>query len=201
MRHDLRQFRSAILLILAVLLGWGADRLSAQVSLSPSRQTAAFLRITGGSAALAVEGLFAPASGRLAFSTGSAAQWEIDQSGDFVASTDNADDIGNVAGLRPRTGYFGTAVAAGDTTASAGTFRLPNTGSLQLRNAANDGNLIALQGDAANTIILASGSQLTLTTTPGVNVPANSGWRLVCVSSTTGKIFFAKTVDAFGCQP
>ena len=191
------------LVAVAFLAGLGAYELGAQVSVAASRVLLPFLRITGGSATLAQEGIFLPGAGRLGVAVGGVSQWELDQSGDLVTTADNADDIGNVAGLRPRTGYFGTAVAVGDSTASAGTFRLPNAGTIQFRNKPDlaNGNILALQTDTADTVILASGSALTISVASS-SPPAGFGNYFVCVSGTTGKIFFGKThSDVGGCNP
>jgi len=238
------------LLAVAFLAGLGAREVASQVSVAASRLILPYLRITGGSATLAQEGLFLPAAGRLGFSVGGTSQWEIDQSGDLVTTADNADSIGNVAGLRPANAYFGTAVAVGDDPASAGSFRIASAGSLQARNKTGTGNIIlvttdlaetlilasgssfvvvgattsapnfrlpsdtgALQArnaagtgtvdlikkDAANTVILASTSPLTISVA-SASPPVNTGIKLLCVSATTGKIYFGNTwTAAFGC--
>lgn len=189
------------LLLIAFLAGLGAKELGAQVSVAATRLILPYVRITGGSATLAQEGVFSPAAGRLGFAVGGTSQWEIDQSGDLVTTADNADDIGNVAGLRPRTAYFGTAVAVGDSTASAGTFRMPNAGSLQARDGAGSANLSVLTTDAANTVVLASGSALTISTVPNVAPTANTGWKFVCVSTSNGKILFGTSTGVpNGCN-
>ena len=189
------------LLAVAFLAGLGARELAAQVSVAASRLLLPYVRITGGSATLAQEGVFLPAAGRLGFSVGGTSQWEIDQSGDLVTTADNAESIGNIAGLRPATAYFGTAVAVGDDPASAGSFRIASGGSLQARNNTGTGNLVVLQTDLANTVILASGSQLTISVA-SATPPMETGIRLLCVSATTGKIFFGRTYSAVGgCNP
>lgn len=189
------------LLAVAFLAGLGARELTAQVSVAASRLILAYVRITGGSATLAQEGLFLPAAGRLGFSVGGTSQWEIDQSGDLVTTADNADSIGNIAGLRPANAYFGTAVAVGDDPASAGSFRIASGGSLQARDRVGVGNLVLLQTDLADTLIIGSGSQLTISVA-SATPPMNTGVRFLCVSATTGKIFFGRTVSAFGgCNP
>ena len=189
------------LLAVAFLAGLGARELAAQVSVAASRLLLPYVRITGGSATLAQEGMFRPAAGRLGFSVGGTSQWEIDQSGDLVTTADNTDSIGNVAGLRPATAYFGTAVAVGDDPASAGSFRIASGGSLQARNKTGTGNLVVLQTDLADTVILASGSPLTLSVA-SATPPLGSGIRLLCVSATTGKVYMGRRwSEVDGCGP
>ena len=189
------------LLAVAFLAGLGAREVASQVSVAASRVILPYLRITGGSATLAQEGMFLPAAGRLGFSVGGTSQWEIDQSGDLVTTADNTDSIGNIAGLRPANAYFGTAVAVGTDPASAGSFRIASGGSLQARNGAGSGNLIVLQTDLADTVILASGSPLTISTVPNTAPTANTGWKFVCVSTTNGKILFGTSTGVpNGCN-
>ena len=191
--------RTYLLLALVFLAGLGAREVASQVSVAASRVILPYLRLTGGSATLAQEGVFLPAAGRLGFSVGGTSQWEIDQSGDLVTTADNTENLGNVSGLRPATGYFGTAVAIGNDPASAGAFRIASGGSLQARNKTGTGNNIVLQTDLADTVIIGSGSQLTISVASASPVP-NTGLKLVCVSAGTGKIFFGTTVNAFGCN-
>jgi len=189
------------LLAVAFLAGLGAREVASQVSVAASRLILPYVRITGGSATLAQEGMFRPGAGRLGFSVGGTSQWEIDQSGDLVTTADDTDSIGNVAGLRPAAAYFGTAVAVGDDPASAGSFRIASAGSLQARNKTGSGNIVLLQTDLADTVILASGSPLTISVASS-SPPAGQGNYLVCVSGTSGKIFFGKTVAGIGgCNP
>ena len=189
------------LLAVAFLAGLGAREVASQVSVAASRLILPYVRITGGSATLAQEGVFLPAAGRLGFAVGGTSQWEIDQSGDLVTTEDNAESIGNVAGLRPATAYFGTAVAVGDDPASAGSFRIASGGSLQARNKTGTGNLVVLQTDLADTVILASGSPLTLSVA-SATPPLGSGIRLLCVSATTGKVYMGRRwSEVDGCGP
>jgi len=185
------------LLMVAFLAGLGAREVASQVSVAASRLILPYLRVTGGSATLAQEGVFLPAAGGLGFSVGGTSQWEIDQSGDLVTTADNTDSIGNVAGLRPAAAYFGTAVAVGDDPASAGAFRIASGGSLQARNKTGTGNLVVLQTDLADTVILASGSPLTISVA-SASPPVETGIRLLCVSATTGKIYFGRSFTAVG---
>ena len=185
------------LLAVAFLAGLGAREVASQVSVAASRLILAYVRITGGSALLAQEGLFLPAAGRLGFAVGGTSQWEIDQSGDLVTTADNTENIGNIAGLRPANAYFGTAVAVGNDPASAGSFRIASGGSLQARNGTGSGNIVLLQTDLADTLIIGSGSQLTISVA-SASPPVETGIRLLCVSATTGKIFFGRTFSAVG---
>ena len=185
------------LLAVAFLAGLGAREVASQVSVAAARLILPYVRITGGSATLAQEGVFLPAAGRLGFAVGGTSQWEIDQSGDLVTTEDNAESIGNVAGLRPATAYFGTAVAVGDDPASAGSFRIASGGSLQARNKTGTGNNILLQTDLADTVILASGSPLTISVA-SASPPVNTGIKLLCVSAATGKLYFGTTWTAAG---
>ena len=189
------------LLLVAFLAGLGAREVASQVSVAASRLILPGVRLTGGSATLAQEGMFRPAAGRLGLAVGGSSQWEIDQSGDLVTTADNAESIGNIAGLRPATAYFGTAVAVGDDPASAGAFRIASGGSLQARNKTGTGNLVVLQTDLADTVILASGSPLTISTNPNTAPTANTGWKFVCVSVSNGKILFGTSVGVpNGCN-
>ena len=193
--------RTYLLLALAFLAGLGAREVASQVSVAASRVILPYLRLTGGSATLAQEGVFLPAAGRLGFSVGGTQQWEIDQSGDLVTTADNTENLGNVSGLRPATGYFGTAVAIGNDPASAGAFRIASGGSIQARNKTGTGNNVLLQTDLADTLIIGSGSQLTISVA-SATPPLDTGIRFLCVSSTTGKIFFGRTYSAVGgCNP
>src|ERR1051326_6817796 len=67
-------------------------------------------------------------------------------------ASDGAQDIGAAGANRPRTGYFTTSVQIGANPASTGQIRLPNTGSIQFRNAANNADIIALSVIATNVI-------------------------------------------------
>jgi len=189
------------LLVVAFLAGLGAREVASQVAVTATRLMLPYVRITGGSATLAQEGLFRPGAGRLGLVVGGTSQWEIDQSGDLVTTADNAESIGNIAGLRPATAYFGTAVAVGDDPASAGAFRIASGGSLQARNNTGTGNLVVLQTDLANTVILASGSPLTLSVA-SATPPLDTGIRFLCVSATTGKVYMGRVYSAVGgCNP
>ena len=197
----MKPWRVLGLLAVAFLAGLGAREVASQVSVAATRLILPYVRITGGSATLAQEGLFLPAAGRLGFSVGGTSQWEIDQSGDLVTTADNTESIGNIAGLRPAAAYFGTAVAVGTDPASAGSFRIASAGSLQARNKTGSGNIVLLQTDLADTVILASGSPLTLSTVPNSAPTANTGWKFVCVSVSNGKILYGTSVGVpNGCN-
>jgi hypothetical protein len=50
-------------------------------------------------------GLWSPGANRLGFATAGVARWEMDASGNFIATTDNALDIGATGATRPRIVY------------------------------------------------------------------------------------------------
>lgn len=57
-----------------------------------------------------------------------------------------------------------------------------------------------LKTDGAGTAIIASGSAMTISIVPTSTLSGGKGDRVVCVSATTGKIYFGSIVDAFGCR-
>src|SRR3989304_1348186 len=100
-------------------------------------------------------------------------------------------------GAGPAAAAPGRGVGVGDGPASAGSFRIASGGSLQARNKTGTGNLVVLQTDLADTVILASGSPLTISVA-SASPPVETGIRLLCVSATTGKIYFGRTFSAVG---
>lgn len=80
--------------------------------------------------------------------TGLLARWNIREDGHLRTGLDNSYDIGQLASLRPRSGYFGTSLSAGTNPASTGAFRAQFGLAYASRNAANtaDVNLIILAG-------------------------------------------------------
>lgn len=78
-------------------------------------------------------------SANLGFQTNNVLRWYIDTSGNYLALTDNAADIGASGANRPRNGFFGTSVYIGSTLFfGSGTTNLnaPSDGVLLMRNGA-----------------------------------------------------------------
>lgn len=75
-------------------------------------------------------------------------------------NSDNASDIGASGATRPRTGYFGTALAIGTNPASAGAVRVANAAWIASRNAANSADLNLVQADSSNRLSLLNGAAL-----------------------------------------
>jgi hypothetical protein len=61
-------------------------------------------------------------SASIYFQTNSTDRWEINNSGHFIARTDNTYDIGAAAATRPRSIFVGTSITAGDTVTAANFF-------------------------------------------------------------------------------
>lgn len=96
----------------------------------------------------------------MSFSTASTIRWQMDASGNLIAGTDNAYDIGASGATRPRTGYFGTALALGGTPASTGTLRLNNAGSFKIRNAGNTADFEIITVTASDVLEIGTGTLL-----------------------------------------
>jgi hypothetical protein len=114
--------------------------------------------------------------------------WRINNSGHFLAGTDNTYDIGASGATRPRTGYFGTSVVTPSLTASTsllsplligstsanGTLTLE--GNNTTGNTSTNANLIFKTGDSAGTTamtILNNGNIGIGTTNPAVALEVN----------------------------
>jgi hypothetical protein len=76
---------------------------------------------------------------------------------DVYPGTDNARDLG-ASGLRWRTGYFGTSISIGSSTADSGVVRLQNDTTIRWRNAANSANIDALAVLSTNNVVLGNGA-------------------------------------------
>lgn len=80
--------------------------------------------------------------------------------GNMVFTTDNTYDIGASGATRPRTGYFGTALALGGTPATTGTLRLNNAGSFKIRNAGNTADFEIITVTASDVLEIGTGTLL-----------------------------------------
>lgn len=119
------------------------------------------------------------------FHIAGSAQWEIDASGNLLASTDDTDDIGASGANRPQTVYVGTSVVVGDTVtittdeidfSGNGTVDVEGTLDFDIEGAlsfAVDGNVTVTPDTAANA-------------TAGYDVTINSGQGGPAVGGTGG---------------
>lgn len=74
----------------------------------------------------------------------------VTSTANLLFSADNGKDIGAAGATRPRTGYFGTAVAIGTTPASSGALRLANGAEIVYRDQGDTGNVSAVRFTTAN---------------------------------------------------
>ncbi len=84
--------------------------------------------------------------------SGVADYWKVSSSGHFLAPTDNTYDIGASGATRPRTGYFGTALALGTNPASVGIIRIPNGQIIRSRNNDNNADLAMMACQTVNSV-------------------------------------------------
>ncbi len=152
----------------------------------------------------------------IVFCTSDAARWQVTSGGDFLAITDNTNDIGASGATRPRTGYFGTSIVtpvgtfatsvtsaaltfsntsinttAGDSAtinASAGRFRKDTSGStFTLTN-----SFIT----SSNTVVLLTWVTAGLTGGTKTSVAAGSGSAVITFEDPTTGIAAAPSANA-----
>lgn len=117
-----------------------------------------------------------------------ASRVRFNTSGHFVPDSSNTINLGSSA-LPFASGYFGTAVAIGATPALTGTLRLPTSGSIHYRNAANTDDMRILVTDSVNGITIGqSNAQLDIASsaTRFTNGPATSSHATGGIGYSTG---------------
>lgn len=132
----------------------------------------------------------------MTFSTLSVAKWQISGSGNFLASTDNANDIGAVAANRPRSVYIGTDLTVGNklnlskTITAAGT-----TGAQTINKTSGSVNFAAAAQSIVVTCSLVDANSVIMATVATDDATATSCKAIPAAGSFTLKLNAAATAE------